>query len=88
MKFVHAAFAKNVTISLDEHLLEKCREFASSQGKSFNELLRDLLRTSAGAVTGAWDYADRLHVGLGPSSKSRGAKCPQTELSSTQKILL
>lgn len=57
---------KNVTISLDDHLLEKGREFARNQGKSFNELVRDLLQTTVEdrreRLQEAWDHADRLHL--------------------------
>ena len=79
--FVYTVFVKNVTISLDDHLLEKCREFARNQGKSFNELVRDLLRTTVDDrqewLKEAWDYADRLHLRLDgpiPSREERNAR--------------
>jgi len=72
---------KNVTISLDEHLLEKSREFARNQGKSFNELVRDLLRTTMDdrltRLQEAWDHADRLHLRLDgpmPTREERSAR--------------
>ncbi len=72
---------KNVTISLDDQLLEKSREFARTQGKSFNELVRDLLRTTVDdrqeLLQEAWDYADRLHLRLDgpiPSREDRNAR--------------
>ena len=35
---------RNVTLSMDEELLQKGREYARSHGMSFNALIRDLLR--------------------------------------------
>ena len=79
--FVYTETVKNVTISLDDHLLEKCREFARNQGKSFNELVRDLLRTTVDdrqtRLQDAWDFADRLHLRLDgpiPSREERNAR--------------
>jgi hypothetical protein len=34
---------KNVTISLNDALLERSRDYARSHGKSFNQLVRDVL---------------------------------------------
>ena len=72
---------KNVTISLDDQLLEKGREFARTQGKSFNELVRDLLRRTVddrqNQLQEAWDYADRLRLRLEgpiPSREDRNAR--------------
>lgn len=78
---MYTYFVKNVTISLEDQLLEKCREFARNQGKSFNELVRDLLRTTVedrrDQLHEAWDYADRLHLRLDgpiPSREERNAR--------------
>jgi hypothetical protein len=72
---------KNVTVSLDDDLLEKCRDFARIQGKSFSELVRELLRAAVEArpkrPQEAWDYADRLHLTLNgpiPSREERNAR--------------
>jgi hypothetical protein len=80
-KVVYTILVKNVTISLDDQLLEKCREFARNQGKSFNELVRELLRTTVEdrreRLQEAWDYADRLHLRLDgplPSREERNAR--------------
>lgn len=35
---------RNVTLSMDEELLEKGRDYAKRHGMSFNALIRDLLR--------------------------------------------
>jgi hypothetical protein len=35
---------RNVTLAMEDELLEKGREYARRQGMSFNALIRDLLR--------------------------------------------
>lgn len=40
---VYTGFVKNVTISLDEGLLEESREYAARQGTTLNQLVRDFL---------------------------------------------
>lgn len=62
---MYTFFVKNVTISLDEILLEKARERARRQGKSFNELVRELLaRESNGdpleSLARFFEVADQL----------------------------
>ncbi len=80
-KLVYTGVVKNVTISLDDHLLEKGREFARSQGKSFNELVRELLRTTVEdrnvQLEETWAYADKLSLRLNapmPSREERNAR--------------
>jgi hypothetical protein len=67
-KFVYNLVVKNVTVSLDDELLRKSREFANKHGKSFNELIRDVLRgvvdNSHDAVSTAFERADRLNLRL------------------------
>ncbi len=38
----------NLTLSLEEQLVERARKKASALGKSLNQLIRDYLRTLAG----------------------------------------
>ncbi|MBW3672284.1 MAG: ribbon-helix-helix protein, CopG family [Acidobacteria bacterium] len=49
----------NLTISVEEELLERARELARRRGISLQELIRDQLRLLAGERTGA-DVADEL----------------------------
>lgn len=51
----------NVTISVDDDLLERARELARRRGISLQELIRDNLRLLAGERTGA----DAAHELLG-----------------------
>jgi replicative DNA helicase len=38
----------NITLSIDEQIVEKARKRAEAQGKSLNQLVRDYLRALAG----------------------------------------
>ncbi len=49
----------NLTISVEEELLERARELARRRGVSLQELIRDQLRLLAGERSGA-DVADEL----------------------------
>jgi hypothetical protein len=49
----------NLTISVDDELLERARDVARRRGISLQELLRDQLRTLAGARNGA-EVAEEL----------------------------
>lgn len=49
----------NLTISVDDEVLERARRLAQQRGVSVQELLRAYLRTLAGERTGA-DVADEL----------------------------
>jgi predicted transcriptional regulator len=49
----------NLTISVDDELLERARELARGRDISLQELLREQLRTLAGARSGA-EVADEL----------------------------
>lgn len=40
---VYTSLVKNVTISLDEGLLEESREYAARQGTTLNQMVRDFL---------------------------------------------
>jgi hypothetical protein len=49
----------NVTISIDDALLEKARKLAEERGTSLQELLRDYLRSLVGDAPGH-EVADEL----------------------------
>lgn len=50
---------KNVTLSVDDHVLEQARRAAEKRGKSLNALIRDYLEELAGVRRGE-HAADRL----------------------------
>jgi hypothetical protein len=75
-KTVYTYLVKNVTISLNERLLELSREYAKAQGKSFNEFIRDLLSgtvegNAVSRVEAAFAEADRLNLRLEGEMPSR-----------------
>jgi len=45
--FVYTIFVKNVTLSADEHLIERARSLAKSQNKTLNTLFREWLHQLA-----------------------------------------
>jgi hypothetical protein len=45
---------KNVTISLDDHLLESTREYALQHKTSLNQLIRNLLKTVSSNPSNSW----------------------------------
>ena len=54
----------NVTITLDDSVLERARSYAAENGISFNELVRQLIKQAVSPDEGAWlqemfDLADR-----------------------------
>ncbi len=51
--------AVNITIAVDEGIVERARELARSQGTSLQELVRDYLRTLVGEQPGS-DVAEEL----------------------------
>ena len=78
---VYTQFVKNVTISLDDDLLQRSRKFAGDQGMSFNEFVRDLLRLtvddSSDAIQRSFELADKLGLSLPggmPSREERNAR--------------
>ena len=52
---------RNITLSVDDQLLEQARRAADRRGKSLNALIREYLEELAGARRGA-DAAERLQA--------------------------
>jgi hypothetical protein len=78
---VYTQLVKNVTIALDDGLLSQTREFARAQGKSFNELVSEVLSRTVGDHAGSmakfFEEADGLDlklVGPIPSREERNAR--------------
>lgn len=78
---------KRVMISLDDRLLEKARAHARGEGKSFDELVSDLLGRAvedrSAALQETWGYADQLSLRLNapmPRREERGSRRNQHEL--------
>jgi hypothetical protein len=68
----------NITLSIDEQIVEKARKRAEAQGKSLNQLVREYLRTLAGG-----DDPDRSiqeFKRLSGSGRSRGWRFNRDEI--------
>lgn len=61
---MYTDLVKNVTISLDERTLSEARRLASEEGRSFNQIVRELIERWAAqdfdsAIRASFAYADR-----------------------------
>ncbi|MDD9967760.1 MAG: DUF6364 family protein [Myxococcales bacterium] len=63
----------NLTISVDDELLERARRLAQQRGVSLQELLRAYLRTLAGELSGA-EAADELIALMGKQGGRSGGQ--------------
>jgi metal-responsive CopG/Arc/MetJ family transcriptional regulator len=66
---------QKVTIPLDGQLLQRSRELARRHGKTFDELVAELLRTAVedrkAALQETWNNADHLSLRLNAPMPSR-----------------
>jgi metal-responsive CopG/Arc/MetJ family transcriptional regulator len=66
---------QKVTITLDAQLLQRSRELARRNGKSFDELVADLVRAAVEdwrtSLQETWNYADHLSLRLNAPMPSR-----------------
>ena len=58
---------KNITLSIDEHVLQAAREYAKKHNTSFNALVRKLVEQTVGTNKDYWlhdtfSLMDTLHV--------------------------
>ena len=61
---VYTVAVANVTITLDDSILERARSYAAENGISFNELVRSLIKQAVSPQDSSWlqemfDLADR-----------------------------
>ena len=72
----------NVTLSVDEHLLDRARQKAEILGKSLNQLIRDYLQTLAGVDDPARSIEEFKR--LSGKGHSRGWRFNRDEIHSRQ----
>ncbi|HRK23020.1 MAG TPA: hypothetical protein PLX06_14475 [Fimbriimonadaceae bacterium] len=70
---------KNVTISMDEDLLLRSREFAQANGTTLNELIRNLLRRTVIGTEVDWTEGF-LRVAEEVKGDSKGWKWNRSEI--------
>lgn len=63
----------NITLSIDETLVERARAVAAGRGKSLNQLVRDLLERETGMHEGAHQAALLDALWADSSGRSGGA---------------
>jgi hypothetical protein len=64
----------NLTISVEDELLERARELARRRGVSLQELIREQLRLLAGERTGAEAAEELIDLMKNSGGRSRGKK--------------
>jgi hypothetical protein len=68
---VYTVYVKNITLSAEEHLIERARLRAAQEKRTLNAAFRDWLQRYAGAETGREEYAQLMkrlaHVRSGRS---------------------
>ncbi len=67
----------NITLSVEDRLLERAREVARRQGVSLNQLVRHYLETVAGEVSGEVAAETLLHLMEEHGGHSGGHRIPR-----------
>ncbi|HVV88318.1 MAG TPA: DUF6364 family protein [Kofleriaceae bacterium] len=67
----------NITLSLDDQVVEKAREVARQQGKSLNALVREFLERLTGAQPGATTADELLQLMRKHGGRSGGKRIPR-----------
>jgi antitoxin component of RelBE/YafQ-DinJ toxin-antitoxin module len=70
----------NLTLSLDERLLEEARKVAATMGKSVNQLVRDYLEQITSKSAPEDDIAELRRLSRQSRGNSRGWKFDRDEL--------
>lgn len=70
----------NLTLSVDEQLVERARKVARAMGKSLNELVREYLRNLAGDGDAKRDIEELRALSRRGKGRSRGWRFNREEL--------
>jgi hypothetical protein len=70
----------NVTLSIDDEVLQRARKKAEIMGTSVNQLIRDYLEQLSGKTDFAEDAAEFEKLSLSAQGDSRGWKFDREEL--------
>ncbi len=70
---------KNITLSLDEKLLEAGREYAKAHNTSLNSLIRELLAQTVQTASDNW-VEEMLHLMDKAEGNSRGKKWTREDI--------
>ncbi len=70
----------NITLSIDENIVQRARTAAEAMGKSLNQVVREYLASLATADDVEADLAELRDLSLGSGGRSRGWKFDRDEL--------
>jgi len=70
----------NLTLSIDERLVEQARQVAQSMGTSLNQLVRDYLEEITSQSTAAEDMAEIRRLSAEGQGRSGGWKFDRDEI--------
>lgn len=70
----------NLTLSVDEHLVERARKLAESQGKSLNQLIREYLEELTTPATIEEELKELRRLSAEGQGRSHGWKFNRQEL--------
>jgi hypothetical protein len=71
--------AMNLTLSIDERLVDRARQVAAAMGKSVNQLIRDYLEEITSAPTPEEDISELRRLSEESDGHSRGWKFDRDE---------
>ena len=70
----------NLTLAVDDRLVEQARKVAESQGKSLNQVIREYLEELTSPSTTAGEMEELRRLSLDGQGRSRGWKFDRQEI--------
>ncbi|HYU35734.1 MAG TPA: DUF6364 family protein [Thermoanaerobaculia bacterium] len=70
----------NLTLAVDDRLVERARKIAESQGKSLNQVIREYLEELTSPSTAAGEMEELRRLSLEGQGRSRGWKFDRREI--------
>jgi len=70
----------NLTLAVDERLVEQARKIAESQGKSLNQVIREFLEELTSPSTAAGEMEELRRLSLEGQGRSKGWKFDRQEI--------
>jgi hypothetical protein len=70
----------NLTLAVDDRLVEQARKIAESQGKSLNQVIREFLEELTSPTTAAGEMEELRRLSLEGQGRSKGWKFNRQEI--------
>jgi hypothetical protein len=77
---VERRWPMNLTLAVDDRLVEQARKVAESQGKSLNQVIREYLEELTSPSTTAGEMEELRRLSLDGQGRSRGWKFDRQEI--------